>query len=233
MTSPESLPPPPSSPKGSSFPFWLLISLSLLALIAGSYFLKKSLSDFEVSRQSALPILRQVQAPFTAMDRSGTEKNLADLKGKAVVLAYTYTRCPHGCAGVAAQMLKIRDAFAGNADVHLVSVAVWPEIDTAPILKAFAESIGVAAGDPWWWLSTDRTRTWDYFTNQIGFEPSKEIPPADRLNPQDLVAHDLRAVLIDPQQRVRAFYSLMHPQTEVSQMALEKLQRDIKAVLAE
>lgn len=167
------------------------------------------------------------------MDRFGTEKNLADLDGKAVVLAYTYTRCPHGCAGVAAQMLKIRDAFADQKNVHLVSIAVWPEIDTPAMLRAFSESIGVRANDPWWWLSTDRTSTWTYLTNQIGFEPSSEIAASDRLNAEDLVSHDLRAVLIDPQRRVRAFYSLMHPQTEVAQIALEKIKRDISLTLTE
>lgn len=210
-----------------------MIIVILLALAGGSYLLKSSLNRFELSRKSALPILRQLREPFVALDRSGSEKNLADLEGKAIILAYTYTRCPHGCAGVAAQMLKIRDAFAGRSDVHLVSIAVWPEIDSAPVLTAFSKSIGVRTDDPWWWLSTDRTRTWNYLTDQIGFEPSREIPPADRLNSEDFVAHDLRAVLIDPKRRVRAFYSLMHPQTEVAQIALEKLQRDINTVLRE
>jgi cytochrome oxidase Cu insertion factor (SCO1/SenC/PrrC family) len=222
---------PAPAPTRSPLTFWLLITALLLALIGGSYFLKTSLNQFELNRKSALPIFRQLRDPFVALDRSGTEKNLADLEGKAVILAYTYTRCPHGCAGVAAQMLKIRDAFAGQSNVHLVSIAVWPEIDTAPMLKAFSESIGVRPEDPWWWLSTDRSQTWNYLTDQIGFEASREIPPADRINPQDVVAHDLRAVLIDPQRRVRAFYSLMHPQTEVAQIALEKLRRDIASVL--
>ena len=138
---------PAAAPTRSPLKFWLLIATLLLALIGGSYFLKTSLNQFELNRKSALPILRQLRDPFVALDRSGTEKNLADLEGKAVILAYTYTRCPHGCAGVAAQMLKIRDAFASQSNVHLVSIAVWPEIDTAPILKAFSESIGVRPED--------------------------------------------------------------------------------------
>jgi cytochrome oxidase Cu insertion factor (SCO1/SenC/PrrC family) len=210
-----------------------MIALSLVILGGGSYLLKSSLSQFELSRKSQLPVLRQLSEPFSALDRSGEEKDLASLEGKAVVLAYTYTRCPHGCAGVAAQMLKIRDAFAGRAEVHLVSLAVWPEIDSAPVLQAFAESIGVKANDPWWWLSTDRKRTWDYLTQKVGFEACREVPLDERLNPEDVVLHDLRAVLIDPKRRVRAFYSLMHPQTEVAQLALEKLQRDLETVLKE
>jgi cytochrome oxidase Cu insertion factor (SCO1/SenC/PrrC family) len=227
--------PTPASPTSPGrFPaFWfLIIGVSILA-IGGSLFLKSSLSRFELSRQPALPILKQLRASFTAAERLGQDQDLASLKGKAVVLAYTYTRCPHGCAGVAAQMLKVRDAFSGNPQVHLVSVAVWPEVDTPAMLNAFAKSLGVQDSDPWWWLSTNRTAAWDYLTREVGFGPCREIPADERLNPEDYVEHDLRAVLIDPQQRVRAFYSLMHPQTEVAQMALDKLLRDITTVLKE
>ena len=219
--------------KRSSGAFWVLVGGVVALLLAGSYALKSSLGRLDPSRKGGLPVLRQLDKPFTATERSGETRDLADLRGKAVVLAYTYTRCPHGCAGVAAQMLKLRDSFAGRGDVHFVSVAVWPEVDTPAMLKAFAEGLGVAESDPWWWLSTDRDSTWDYLSTEVGFEPSREIPPDKRLNPVDYVEHDLRAVLIDPQQRVRAFYSLMHPQTEVAKMAMEKLERDLHAVLAE
>jgi cytochrome oxidase Cu insertion factor (SCO1/SenC/PrrC family) len=225
--------PDPSPPPRSPLAFWLGLAFAVLVLGAASFLLKSSLSRFDVSRHPPLPVLHEIRAPFSATDRYGDSKNLADLRGKAVVLAYTYTRCPHGCAGVAAQMIKVRDAFAGNPDVHLVSIAVWPDVDSPPVLKAFSESLGVPASDPWWWLSADKTATWDHLTREIGFHPCREVPPDQRLNSEDYVEHDLRAVLIDPRQRVRAFYSLMHPQTEAAQMALEKLMRDIRAVLAE
>ena len=234
---PSPTPDPAQEAVGNSTPsatikFWVLLALLVALLAGGSFLMKSALGRFELSKTAPLPILKQIRAPFSAVERLGQEKNLADLKGKAVVLAYTYTRCPHGCAGVAAQMLKLRDQFAAE-NVHLVSVAVWPDIDSAATLKAFAQSLTVKESDPWWWLSADRQQTWDFMTQEIGFGACREIPESERLNPEDLVEHDLRAVLIDKEMRVRAFYSLMHPQTEVAKMALEKLERDLQRVLQE
>ncbi len=169
---------------------------------------------------------------FEAVERDGKSRNLSELGGKALIVAYAYTRCARGCAGVAGQMLKLRDSLPGDDRVHLVSVAAWPQVDTAAMLAAYAESIGVRAGDPWWWLSADRDKTWNWMSRELGFEPSSEIAETERLNPEDVVAHDLRAVLIDPLGRVRGYYQLMHPQTAVAQMHLEKLQNDLSAVLA-
>ncbi len=229
-----SAPVSPSSAAPKPFPaFWLLLGLVVLLIAAGSLFLSTSLSRRADSRRAALPVLGQPDLEFTATERGGEEKNLASLRGKAVVLAYTYTRCARGCAGVAVQMLKLRDRFAGDPGVHFVCIAAWPEVDTAPMLRAYAESLGVRAEDPWWWLSTERDKTWAWMSREAGFEPSSEISPAERLNPEDVVAHDLRAVLIDPEGRVRAFYQLMHPQTEIAGVHLEKLERDIQTVLGE
>ncbi len=224
--------PAPSSPRRSAAGFWVIALLVLLAA-GGSWVLNSTLTRFARDRQAELPVLGQPAMDFAAVERNGKERNLAELKGKVIVLAYTYTRCARGCAGVSAQMLKLRDVFQGNSKVFFVSVAAWPLVDTPPMLAAFAEGIGVRAEDPWWWLATDREKTWQWMTREVGFEPSSEIPQQDRLNPEDVVAHDLRAVLIDPQGRLRGFYQVMHPQTEVAQMSLEKLEKDIRSVLEE
>ena len=223
----------PAPPRSSALFFWIGLSALVLVIGLASFAMKSSLARFELSQEQPLPILRQVSQPFAATERSGSTKNFTDLKGKAIVLAYAYSRCPRGCAGVAAQMLKLRDQFADNPNIHFISLAVLPEVDSPAVLAAFAESIGVKSSDPWWWLSGDKSATWAFMTDQIGLEPSKEIPQPDRLNHEDAIEHDLRAVLIDPQQRVRAFYSVMHPQTEVAEITMEKLTRDIQRVLAE
>ena len=210
---------------------WMALMVGLV--VAGSWFLNSSLGKFQGSQKTALPILGQPNLDFEAMERLGKPGKIADLQGKARVVAYAYTRCARGCAGVAGQMLKLRDRFAGNARVHFVSIAAWPEVDSPPMLAAYAESIGVKASDPWWWLSGGREQTWTWMNRELGFEPSKEIAVEERLNPEDVVAHDLRALLIDPQGRIRGFYQLMHPQTEVAQMHLAKLERDIETVLIE
>jgi len=227
--------PETQSPKkrANGVPFWILLALFITLIAAGSWVLNHSLGEFRPVNAAPLPILGVVSEPFTAMERLGDEKSLSDLKGKVVVVAYAYSRCPHGCAGVAAQMLKLRDRYRGNPDVHLVSVAAWPETDTPEMLKAFAKSIGVGEEDHWWWLSTDRDTAWKFMADQIRLEPSSVVPPEERLNAEDFVMHDLRAAVLDRSMRVRSLYAVMHPQTEVAQMAMEKLERDIDTLLKE
>ncbi|MCB1226400.1 MAG: SCO family protein [Verrucomicrobiales bacterium] len=224
--------PPPSAPVSSRI--WILFALLAVAALAGSWFLTQSLQKLPGGQLATLPILREVRQPFSAPERLGETRQFLDLKGKVVVAAYAYTRCPHGCAGVAAQMKKLNDAFADQTDrLHFVSIAVWPAIDTPEVFKAYATSLEIPDSAPWWWLSTDRDKTWAFMTDQLGFGPSREVPEAERLNPEDWVEHDLRAVLLDSNLRVRGYYEVMHPQTEVAQMAYEKLQRDITTLLNE
>lgn len=220
-------------PPGSSRGFIVLISILVGVLLAGSWVLTSSLRSFQRSKQPDLPVLGHPSMGFEAAERLGGTRQLEALNGKVRVVAYAYTRCARGCAGVAGQMLKLRDRFAGEPRVHFLSIAAWPQVDSPAMLAAYAESIGVKTTDPWWWLSGDRAKTWEWMNRELGFEPSKEIPEAERLNPEDVVSHDLRALLIDSEGRLRGYYQLMHPQTEVAQMHLEKLERDIVTVLAE
>jgi protein SCO1/2 len=214
--------------------FWFVISLLVALAIIGSISLNRSLKQFELSRQPPPPVLKTITEDLIATDRDGNQRRLSQLKGKLIVLAYTYSRCPRGCAGVAAQMIKLQKSLPPDHNVHFVSLAAWPEIDSPETLAAFSNSIGIPDSAPWWWIGTGtHTPAWNFMTEHIGFEPSQIIPEEERLNPDDIVAHDLRAVLIDPQHRTRSFYALMHPQTEVAQMALEKLQRDIAQITRE
>lgn len=212
--------------------FWAVLAILIALLLAGSWMLARSIDQFKKAGP-APPVLGTPDLAFTAVERSGAERSLSELGGRAVVLAYAYSRCARGCYGVAGQMLKLRDHFAGDSRVHFVSVAVWPQVDTPTMLAAYAEQLGVRADDPWWWLSGSREETWRWMSREMGFEPTSEIPVEERLNPEDVVAHDLRAVLLDPSGRVRGYYQLMHPQAEAAEMSLEKLKRDIAVVLEE
>lgn len=213
--------------------FWMgALTLFVVALAGASGFHHK-LSRWAGLEGAALPVQGRVQPGFKATERSGREAAWDDLKGKVVVSAYVFTRCPHGCIGVAAQMLKLRTEFGSRPDFQLVSVAVWPKMDDAPTLKAFAEGIGVRPGDPWWFLTGDRERLWTFMNRSLGLAPTREVPEADRLSPEDVVEHDLRAVLIDRQGCVRGHYAVMHPDRQIADRDWERLQTDIRLLLAE
>lgn len=205
----------------------------LVMALAGVAGFHHTLSRWAGLEDAPLPVTGAVRPGFKATERSGIEVGWDDLKGKVVVGAYVFTRCPHGCIGVAAQMLKLRTEFGSRPDFQLVSVAVWPKLDDAPTLKAFADGIGVRPQDPWWFLTGDRNALWAFMTDSLGLAPTREVPEADRLSPEDVVEHDLRAALVDKQGRVRGHYAVMHPYREVADRDWERLQKDIHLLLAE
>jgi protein SCO1/2 len=155
------------------------------------------------------------------------------LRGKVWVAAYTYTRCPRGCLGVVATMLKLRDEFSSEPRFHQVSVAVDPAYDTPEILKNFAAAAGINDTDAWWFLSGEQSSLRSFVTNQLGFAQTIEIPPAERLSEFDTLGHDLRMALIDTEGRLRGYYEVQNEDAPTAQLHQERLRADIRRLLAE
>ncbi len=74
-------------------------------------------------------------------DQNGKLTNLADFKGKVVVVFFGYTQCPDVCPGTMAELAQIKKALGKDGD-HLqgVFITVDPERDTTEILKAYMGS---------------------------------------------------------------------------------------------
>jgi cytochrome oxidase Cu insertion factor (SCO1/SenC/PrrC family) len=215
-------PPPPS--------FWRIylgIALAIIgAIVLGSQMTK-------ALPQPPLPVVTQTTGALKVTERSGRTVQLVELRGKVTVMACLYTVCPHGCAAIIEQMRQLNDAHRARTDFHQVSLSVAPERDSTSFLQAYADGVGVKKDDPWWFVTGDQRQIWDYMTNELKMEPPKPIPEEKRLNPLDFYEHDLRIVLLDKQGRVRGFYSVFHPQPEITQLMCEKLKRDVWRLLEE
>ena len=79
--------------------------------------------------------------PLTNQD--GKPLHLAELKGKAVLVTFIYTRCPQPtfCPRISSQFASIQDDLAKNPDdyskTHLVSISLDPSYDTPAVLKKY------------------------------------------------------------------------------------------------
>ena len=209
----------------------LWIGIAILALVAGSLGFNQLLES--TLPKPKLPVFATVKGDLVAVERSGQKVKFSDLRGKVTVCAFIYTVCPHGCAAVMGEMQKLNQKYASRSDIQLVSLALLPDRDTPDFLKVFAEGLQVKPTDPWWFLSGDRQQVWDFMTTELKLEPAKEIPEDERLNPLDLYEHDLRIVLIDRAGQVRGYYSVFHPQAEIANLMVEKLQRHVSQLLNE
>ncbi|MDI1310901.1 SCO family protein [Prosthecobacter sp.] len=210
---------------GSWVRMGLGIGMALAGVLVLGHYARQALP------QAPLPIVAQIHGDLDVTERSGQTVKLSAVRGKVTVMACLYTVCPHGCAAVVAQMQKLNTAYRKRPDFHLVSLALAPERDTSDFLKAYAEGVGARAEDPWWFVTGEQQRIWDYMTDELQLQAPAVIPEEKRLNPLDLYEHDLRLVLIDRQGRVRGYYSVFHPQPEIATVMIEKLDRDVQRLL--
>ena len=220
-----SAPPPPALRRRLP---WALISIIALS-VAGAVIFNVQMRRTVLKRD--IPVRNTITGDLAATERTGRVVRLSELRGKVVVCAYVYTVCPHGCAAVVGEMQKLFKRHGSRSDFHLVSLAVLPDHDTTEFLSAYAEGLGLKPADPWWFLTGNREEIWNYTDRQLLLTPSVPIPPEERLNPLDTHEHDLRVVLIDRASRIRGYYSVFHPQTEIAELMQERLEADTLALL--
>jgi protein SCO1/2 len=78
---------------------------------------------------------------LTLPDQNGKVRNLADFKGKVVVVFFGYTQCPDVCPTTMAELAQIKKAMGKDGDrVQGIFVSVDPERDTPEILKGYMAS---------------------------------------------------------------------------------------------
>lgn len=213
----------------SRFWFWY----KLMALCAGLVTLMLVASAFLVGKKNRnIPaIYGTVTVDLEATERDGSIVRLSALRGKVFTCAYIYTVCPHGCAAVMGQMMKLHHRFGSQDDFHQVSITVAPERDTASFMASYAQGLALEHPDRWWFLTGEQARLSSFMEQGLKMSPSKPIPPEERLNPLDLYMHDLRIVLIDRKGQVRGYYEVFHPHPEIASLMCERLQRDTETLL--
>jgi protein SCO1/2 len=79
---------------------------------------------------------------FSLVDQSGHAFTRRNLDGKIVVVNFVFTSCAAVCPYVNAQMEKVQQLTAGQADVKLVSLTMDPVDDTIPVLARYGQTFG-------------------------------------------------------------------------------------------
>jgi len=130
------------------------------------------------------------------VDQGGRKRTFSSFKGSPVLMTFIYTKCPMPTfcplmdQHFAAIQKKLKDDPALNGRVHLVSVSFDPIVDTPPVLKAHAQTLG-ADLKTWTFLTGDRDDI-DRFAARFG------VSVARSLTDQRDITHNLRTALVDP-----------------------------------
>jgi protein SCO1 len=74
-------------------------------------------------------------------DATGTQRSLADFKGKVTVVFFGYTQCPDVCPTTMAELAQVKKALGADGErLQAVFVSIDPERDTPEILKSYMAS---------------------------------------------------------------------------------------------
>jgi protein SCO1/2 len=145
----------------------------------------------------ALVELGQPVPDFTLTDHRGQSVDLGSLRGKVVVIAFIYTRCPlpDYCPRMIANLRAVADRFADRlgADLALLVMTFDPQYDTPEKLAAYARGHN-ADRQGWHFLSGTAEQT-ARVSGMFGIEFWPE---------QGLITHTLQTAVIDRDSRLAA-----------------------------
>lgn len=157
---------------------------------------------------------------FKLIDQRGDTITLDAIKDRIIVADFFFTTCPTICPKMTKNLARVQEAFPHDQRLAILSHSVTPEMDSVPVLDAYARLHG-ADPDQWHLLTGDRAQIYalarkSYFAC---------LDEGDG-GPQDFV-HTENIVLVDPNRRIRGFYD------GTSASATDDLIRDISKLMNE
>jgi cytochrome oxidase Cu insertion factor (SCO1/SenC/PrrC family) len=108
----------------------------------------------EGTRLAPAPMVRQRiegRAPELALiNQSGQPLTLTELRGKVVLLTFTYSTCAEVCPLITAALVTLQQRLtaAERQQVFFLSVTAQPDVDTPAVLHAYLASWAFMTGHP-------------------------------------------------------------------------------------
>lgn len=142
---------------------------------------------------------------FAMTDQDGKALSLSQLKGKAVLLTFIYTRCPIGdfCPKMSRNFQAIRGMMQNDAalrdHVDFVSISFDPAFDTPSVLRAYGKNYVGGTDFSHWQFARPKDDTTLHAMRQffnVGATPESN----------GSLTHSLSTVLIDPQGKIADWF---------------------------
>ena len=172
-------------------------------------------SAHEAKSNARLPVVGPAPE-FVLTTQSGERLSLTDLRGKVLAVTFIYATCKDTCPILTAKMATLQQRLGADFGprVRFVSVTVEPEVDTPPVLKAYAERFGA---DPagWSFLTGSGAEVDDVVRRYGAFAKRVKPGEVDHLFLTSLVDRDgmLRVQYLgyrfDPDEMLRDLRSLL------------------------
>lgn len=107
-------------------------------LVSFYYFLFRGTDNWKVK----MPVISYVQ-PFSFTNQDGKPFTDKQLLNKITVVEYFFTTCKGICPKLNTNMKLVYEEFKGQPDFQILSHTCMPEVDSVPVLKHYADSLGL------------------------------------------------------------------------------------------
>ena len=164
------------------------------------------------------------------VNQMGDTVNLYDQKGKIIILDFFFTSCGSICPKLTHNMVKLQQSFSKGGVAHKVqvdtsivqfmSMSVDPVRDSVPVLREYANKMGVVS-DNWWLLTGNRDSIYNFAFEEMKVDKFSEEPVSPEF------VHTSRFVLIDKNMQVRGYYN------GLDSASLLKLAKDVGYIMLE
>ena len=152
---------------------------------------------------------------FSLTSQMGKEVTPKDFENKIYVANFIFTTCEGICPAMTGNVASVYKEYLNDDEIKFISHSVTPEIDSVPVLKAFAEKYGVEKHEKWYFTTGSRKHIYELARmHYFAAEDTGSGGPKDFLHTENLV-------LIDKEKRLRGFYD----GTDYDQ--IDKLKEDI------
>jgi protein SCO1/2 len=161
-----------------------------------------------VNGQTVTDTLYQTIPAFRYINQYGDSISDKNLDGKIYVADFFFTTCPSICPIMQRNMLNVYNAFKDTADVKILSYTIDPQHDSVPVLKKYADKLGIT-GNSWWFLQGHKDETY--------LIAKSYLVSVEEKNGAGAYIHDGYFILIDKKKRIRGTYDGTKPD-EVSKL---------------
>lgn len=139
---------------------------------------------------------------FHLIERSGRPVTQDDLRGKAWVASFVFTRCTGPCPQITGTMARLQNELAKEKDILLVTFTVDPEHDDPKELQRYAEHFG-ADEKRWLFLTGKEEEIYALLRNS--FHVHADQNKGDDRKPGAEVMHDVHLIAVDKKGHIRGY----------------------------
>ena len=209
-----------------------LLALSSLALLPAC---SSSTTDQATAAPDTLPYVgaREMQAPggdpadtlyaipsFTLTDQARHTVTNDTFRNKIYVTDFFFATCPSICPKMQSELLRVYEKYKNDPRVVFMSHTIDPAHDSIPVLRDYAERLGVTDASRWHFVTAPHDTI---FALAQAYMTGAEVDPGTAGG----FAHNGTFALVDGQRHVRGLYDGMNKDE------VDRLIREIPVLLQE